>query len=217
MDRDAAMDRRLRKRLRNLPTKQNHDPQKENTPLPHYHQRRHPPLSTNRHGSHHRTPAATRIQCDTNNRGPRMLTRSHLPPVLRYHHRARNRAALPRLRLPMVQSTNQNDQRSRPQIHLAFRQSPLGKARHCTELIYGISSSNRRTIGTEKPMDRTIPPIGHFERPKGMDTLARARYNSTQQSDQYYHQTLSQPNPLRVQPTLNSDKVLQTHNALVES
>src|SRR6266403_2514657 len=33
-----------------------------------------------------------------------------------------------------------------------------------------------------------------------MDTLARARYNGTQQSDQYYHRALSQPNPLWVQP-----------------
>src|SRR6266436_364585 len=33
-----------------------------------------------------------------------------------------------------------------------------------------------------------------------MDTLARACHNGTQQSDQHYHRTLSQPNPLRVQP-----------------
>src|SRR6266436_5115005 len=33
-----------------------------------------------------------------------------------------------------------------------------------------------------------------------MDTLARACHNGTQQSDQHYHRTLSQPTPLRVQP-----------------
>src|SRR6266403_4294477 len=38
MDGDATVDHRLRKRLRNLPTKQNHVSQKENTALPHHYQ-----------------------------------------------------------------------------------------------------------------------------------------------------------------------------------
>ncbi len=37
MDRDVTVDRRLRERLRNLPTKQNHDPQEKDTTLPHHH------------------------------------------------------------------------------------------------------------------------------------------------------------------------------------
>src|SRR6266478_2440582 len=49
-------------------------------------------------------------------------------------------------------------------------------------------------------MDRTIPPTSNIEQPKGVDTLACACHNSTQQPDQYHHRTLPQPNPLRIQP-----------------
>src|SRR6266478_5427986 len=49
-------------------------------------------------------------------------------------------------------------------------------------------------------MDRTIPPISHFERSEGVDILARPRHDSTQQPDQHHHRTLAQPNPLWIQP-----------------
>src|SRR6266404_7587582 len=116
-----------------------------------------------------------------------MLPRSHLPPMLRYYHRARDRAALPGLRIPMVRPTYQNDQRSRSQVHLLLRKSPLRETRYRTEPIYGVPSPDRRTIRTKEPMDRTIPSINHLERPKGMDTLARARYDCAQQPSQHYY------------------------------
>src|SRR6266446_4999380 len=138
MDGNVTMDRRLRKRVRNLPTKQNYDPQEENTTLPHHYQRRHPPFPTNRNGPYHGTPVATWAQCHTNDSGSRMLTCSHLPPLFRHHHRPRHRTALPRLRLSMVWLTNKNDQRSRPKVHFTIRLSPLRKARNRMKPIHGI-------------------------------------------------------------------------------
>src|SRR6266404_8185251 len=108
-----------------------------------------------------------------------MLPRSHLPPMLGYYHRSRDCAALPGLRISMVRPTNQNDQRLRSQIHLVLRQSPLRETRYRTKPIHSVPPPNRWTIRTKEPMDRTIPSIGYLERPKGMDTLARTRYDST--------------------------------------
>src|SRR6266436_1616464 len=129
-----------------------------------------------------------------------MFPRSHLPPMLGYYHRPGDCAALPGLRISMVRPTYQNDQRSRPQIHLVLRKSPLRETRYRTKPIYSVPSPNRRTIRTKEPMDRTIPSISHLKRPKGMDTLARARYDCAQQPNQHYYGTLAQPNPLWVQP-----------------
>src|SRR6266404_2959343 len=129
-----------------------------------------------------------------------MLTCSHLPPMFRYHHGPWNRSTLPRLHLPMVRSTNQNDKRSRSQVHLTIRQSAHRKTQDPTKSIYGIPSPNRRVIRTKEPMDRTISTTGNLERPQGMDALAHTCNNSTQQPDQYNHRTISQPNPLRIQP-----------------
>src|SRR6266403_1443162 len=111
MGRNVTMDRRLRKRLRDLPTKQAHDPQKENTPLPHYYQRRDPSIPANRNGPYHGITATTRTQCHTNHRRPWMLPRSHLPTMFGHHYRPRNCATLSGLRLLMVRPTDQNDQR----------------------------------------------------------------------------------------------------------
>src|SRR6266403_2722504 len=76
MDRDATMDSRLRKRMHDLPAKQNHDPQKENTALPYHHQRRYPPIPTDCNGPYHRTSAATWAQCHPNHSRLRMFVRS---------------------------------------------------------------------------------------------------------------------------------------------
>src|SRR6266478_319062 len=103
-----------------------------------------------------------------------MLPRSHLPPMLGYYHGSGDCAALPGLRISMVRPTNQDDQRSRSQIHLALQKSPLRETRHRTKPIYSVPPPNRRTIRTKEPVDRTIPSTSHLERPKGMDTLARA-------------------------------------------
>src|SRR6266478_5709733 len=127
-----------------------------------------------------------------------MLPRSHLPPMLGYYHRPGDCAALPGLRIPMVRSTYQNDQRSRPQIHLVLRKSPLRETRYRTEPIHSVPSPNRRAIGMKESMDRAIPPISHLERSERVDALARTRYNGTQQSDQYYYRALTQPDPFWV-------------------
>src|SRR6266403_4085868 len=164
MDRDATVDRRLCKRLRNMPTKQNFDSQKESTTLPHHYQRRHPPLSTNCNGSHHGTPAATQTQCHTNHSRSWMLMRSHLPPMFQHHHRPRNCPALPGLRLPMVWPTNQDHKRPRPQVHLTIQQSAHRKAWAPMEPIHGIPPPNGWTIRTKEPMDRAISKTGNLER-----------------------------------------------------
>src|SRR6266478_2618928 len=129
-----------------------------------------------------------------------MFPRSHLPPMLGHYHRPGDRAALPGLRIPMVRSTYQNDQRSRPQIYLTLRKGPLRETWYRTKPIHGVPSPNRRAIRTEEPMDRTIPPTSHIERPKGMDALARAPHHCAQQSNQRNYGTLAQSNSLWVQP-----------------
>ncbi len=147
------MDSRLRKRMHDLPAKQNHDPQKENTALPYHHQRRYPPIPTDCNGPYHRTSAATWAQCHPNHSRLRMFVRSYLPPMFRHYHRPWNCPALLRLHLPMVWPANQNDKRLRPQIHLTVRQSTHRKARNPTKPIYGIPPPNRQAIRTKEPMD----------------------------------------------------------------
>ncbi len=163
MDRNATMDRRLRKRLRNLPTKQNHNTQEEDTALSYHHQRRHSPFPTNCDGPDHRTSTATQIQCHTNHSRSWMFTSGHLPPLFRHHYRSGHRAALLGLCLPMVWSTNQNDKRPRSQIHLTVWQSPFRETWDRTKSLHGIPSPNRWTIGTKESMDQTIPPVGNVE------------------------------------------------------
>src|SRR6266478_2466487 len=126
-----------------------------------------------------------------------MFTRSHLPPMLGHHYGPWDHAALLGLRLQVVWITDQNDQRLRSPIHFTIRQSTHRKTRDPTKSIYGIPPPNRRTIGTKESVDRTIPTTGDLKRPKRVDALARAHYNSAQQPDQYYHWAFSQPNPLR--------------------
>src|SRR6266403_1157627 len=107
-----------------------------------------------------------------------MLPRSHLPPMLGYYHRSGDCAALPGLRISMVRPTYQNDQRSRSQIHLVLRKSPLRETQYRTKPIYGVPSPDRRTIGTKEPMDRTIPPTSYLERSERLDALACISYDS---------------------------------------
>ncbi len=147
------MDSRLRERMCSLPTKQDPDSQEKNTALLHYYKGRHSPISTNRNGSYYGTSSASWTQRNTNHSGPWMLTHSHLPPMFRHHHRPRNCPTLPRLHLPMVWSTNQNDKRPRPQIYFAIRQGAHRKTRHPVKPIHSIPSPNRRPIGTKEPVD----------------------------------------------------------------
>src|SRR6266403_821333 len=98
----------------------------------------------------------------------------------------------------MVRPADQDDKRLRPQIYFAIWQSTHRKTRHPAKLIHGIPSPNRRPIQTKEPVDQTILMTGNLERPQGMDTLAHTRNNGTQQSDQYDHQTIPQPNSLWV-------------------
>ena len=159
------MDRRLCKRLRNLPTKQDYDSQKENTALSHYHQRGHSPLPTNRNGPHHGTPAAARTQCHTNHSRPRMFTRSHLPPLFRHHHGPWNCPTLLRLRLPMVRPTNKDDKRPRPQVHLTIWQSAHQETWNPMKPIHRVPPPNRWTVRMKEPVDRAIFTAGNLKRP----------------------------------------------------
>src|SRR6266403_3900448 len=112
-----------------------------------------------------------------------MLTRSHLPPMLRYHYGPRDRSTLLRLHLSMIRSANQNDKQSRPQVYVAIWQSTYRKARNPTKPIHSVPPSNRQTIRMKEPVDRAISSTGNLKRPQGVDTLARTRNDSTQQSD----------------------------------
>ncbi len=114
LGRNVPIDSRLHQRMCNLPTKQNPDPPDKDPPLSYYNKRRNPPFPTNRDGPHYGASAASRTQRHTNHSRPWMLTCSHLPPVFRHYHGPWNRSALLRLCLPMVQSADQNDKRSRP-------------------------------------------------------------------------------------------------------
>ena len=48
-------------------------------------------------------------------------------------------------------------------------------------------------------MGRAILVTSNLKRPKRMDTLACTGYSSTQQPNQHHHQTITQPDPLRIQ------------------
>ncbi len=180
MDGNAPMDIRLHQRMRSLPTKQDPNPPEEDTPLPNHNKGGNPSFSTNCNGSYYGTSAAPWTQRHTNHSRPRVLVHSHLPSMFRYHNRPWNRSTLPRLCLPMVWSTNQNDKRLRPQIHLTIRKGPHQETRHPMKPIDGLPFPNRWTLGTKEPMGETIPTTCNLERPQGMDTLACPSYSSTQ-------------------------------------
>src|SRR6266478_5055357 len=103
------MDIRLRKRLRQLPTKQNHHTSKESTPLSNHDSPKHPPIPTNRNGPHYRTTNATRIQRHPYNHRSRVFKSRYFPTMYGYHHGTRDRSTIPRPHIPLVRTPLPHD------------------------------------------------------------------------------------------------------------
>jgi hypothetical protein len=189
------MDRRLRERLRDLPTEQDPNAQKENPALQNHHHKRSTTFPTNRYGLDHRTTPTQRVQRNPHHRRSRMLARRNIPSMFDKHHGPWNSPSLFGQRLPMVRTPHKSHQRPRPALYIAIRKSPCRTPEHSTEPIVCISSPNRRVVRTKEPMDRAIPTPNHHGTTRRLDRMAIHCISSPQQSAQRHHWTIAQSSP----------------------
>jgi hypothetical protein len=109
MERDEQMGHRLCKRVCNMPTKQNHNPSKENAIILDHHRTRDASLQTSRDGPNHQPPKAQWERCDPNDYRSWMLMSSGLPSLCNNHHRARDCPVVHGPHLQMVQIPHEGD------------------------------------------------------------------------------------------------------------
>src|SRR6266403_5130289 len=105
------MDIRLRKRMRQLPTKQDSHASEKSTPLPDYHSPKHPPVPTNCDGPNHRATDATRVQCNPHNCRSQVFKSCYLSTLYRHDHGTRDCLVIPGSRIPMVRTPLPYDKR----------------------------------------------------------------------------------------------------------
>src|SRR6266850_2099019 len=129
-------------------------------------------IPTNSHGSNHRTPSQKWERCDSHNHGSWILTYYGLPPLFNKHHGTWYCTTLSGTHILMVWITQENDQRPTPSIYITLWQSTSIQIGYKPKSIHSISSSNQWPIRTEKPVDRTIPPIGDIIEPRTLDSMA---------------------------------------------
>ena len=182
------MDRTIRKRMRQMPTKQEPHETSKSTPLPHPHTDRRTPIPDRSNGPDHPTPNQQRIRRHPHDSRPRMHESSRIPPLQNNDHRTRSSQTILRQRLPMVWPTQQGHIRQRPPIHILLREGTRPTTRDQTKRVLSVPPPNRRTIRTDKSMGGTIPPPDHQQRPNRLERLARDSHHGAQQSQKRHHQ-----------------------------
>jgi hypothetical protein len=159
------MDRTIRERMSQVPTKQKSHKASKGTPLPNPHANRCSPIPNRGNGPDHPTPNQQWVRRHPYNSRPRMHESGHIPPLQNNHHRTRSSQTILQQRLLMVRPTQQGHIRQRPPIHIPLRKGPRPTTRDQTKHVLGVPPPNRRAIGTDQPVGRTIPPPDHQQRP----------------------------------------------------
>src|SRR5712671_6002226 len=101
----------------------------------------------------------------------------------------------------MVRPTQPNDLGPRPSIHVSLRQSTGDQARGVSEPINGLSPPNGRTLGTQEPMDRTVPSPSHGRTTRRLVSMALNRDSGPQRSNQRHVRNVPQRSSPRISPS----------------
>jgi hypothetical protein len=136
------LDRRIRERMRSLPTKQEPNSPKEHPTVSHRPAPKSEPIRRSSNGSNHPTPQEWSLQRHTNHSRPRMHESSPLPPLCNHHHGRRHRQTIPPQCLSVVRNPQKDNHRPRPPIYLTFRHGPVSKAEDQAEHINGLPPTN---------------------------------------------------------------------------
>ena len=177
-----------------MPAKQNPYPPYEDTVIPNPHRRKRSTISARSDGLDHWTTHRQRKRRHTDHRGPRVLTCSNIPTMQHHHHGTRNRPTIPRSRVQVVWTPHQDNQRSRPPIHITLWESIHGPAWNTAEPVDGIPPPNRRPLRKEESMGGAVPPPSYVYCTGRLDTVASARLCSSQQPQKRYHRPITQSN-----------------------
>jgi hypothetical protein len=143
---------------------------------------------------------------------------SPLPPLCDHNHRRRHSRTIPPQRLSVVRDPQENNHRPRPPIYLALRYCPVPKTENQAEHIDSLPPTNRRIIGEEEPVGRTVPPIHHNSPTRRLERLAPNRLPRAQHLDQRHHQDCPNPsidqlpprNKARINTPINQSKGRRT-------
>jgi hypothetical protein len=100
--RHERMDCTIRKRVRQMPTRQEPYKTSQGPPLPHSHTDQRTPIPDRSNGPDHPTPDQQRVRRHPHDSGPRMHESGRIPPLQNNNHRARSGQTILRQRLPMV-------------------------------------------------------------------------------------------------------------------
>jgi hypothetical protein len=100
--RHERMDCTIRKRVCQMPTKQEYHKTSKGPPLPHSHTDQRTPIPDHSDGPDHPTPDQQRIRRHPHDSRPRMHESGRIPPLQDNNHRARSGQTILRQRLPMV-------------------------------------------------------------------------------------------------------------------
>ena len=143
---NERLNRRLCQGMRYVPTKQNPHPQKTHTLVLNNNRRKHPSVSTGRHGSNY-WPTETQWKgCDPHHRRSRMLKSGHIPPMYDQNNRPWYRPTVHGPRVSMVWTPDKNHQRQRPVIHLTLRKSPCRETGDPPKPVHCIPPTNQQDI-----------------------------------------------------------------------
>jgi hypothetical protein len=113
----------------------------------------------------------------------------------------------------MVRPTRQSHIRQRPPIYILLRQGTRPTTGDQTKRVHSVPPPDRRTIRTNKSVDRTIPPPDHQQRPNRLERLAGDSHHGAQQSQERHHQH----RPIRSTPRLHASPTPYRPPSITES
>ena len=123
------------------------------------------------------------------------------------HYWSRHRPAVFRSCGTMVWHPKKNHKRQGPPIYLTLRQSISYQARDQSKSIHSLPPPNRRLIGAQKPMGRTISPPSHLGNTRRLGQMANNSVCSAQQPEKSNHRSVPKSNPDRIRhPTPNPER-----------
>src|SRR5712675_790881 len=150
------MDRRLRSRVCNVSTREDPHTSNLNSIVQDPYHPWNPTVRNRHNGPRHWLTTKWYPRLNPHHRGPWLHSCRPVPPMLLYDYRPKSSPTLPRQRLQVVWLTEQDDLRQRSSLHVPLCKSTGCQTRSISELIDGLPSSDRWTLGTQKPVDRTI-------------------------------------------------------------
>jgi len=137
------MDRRLRLRMRNVPTREDPHTSNSNSVVQDPYHPWNPTIRNRRNGPHHRPTTKWYPGLNPHHHRPWLHLRRPVPPMLLYNYRPKGSPTVPRQRLQVVRLAEQDDLRQRYSLHVPLCKSTGCQTRSISELVNGLPPSNR--------------------------------------------------------------------------